>query len=85
MVGIVTHVPALAERVPLCFRIDNGTVTREAELMRFTVDPWDAAYGSSSDGDAPASEAPVVVDVERAPADWARHHAPARYPARPAR
>jgi hypothetical protein len=39
--------------------------------MRFTVDPWDAAYGSSFDSEAPASEAPVVVDIERVPADWA--------------
>jgi hypothetical protein len=30
MVGIVTHVPALAERVPLCFRVDHGIITRES-------------------------------------------------------
>ncbi|HWS44277.1 MAG TPA: SbcC/MukB-like Walker B domain-containing protein, partial [Acidimicrobiia bacterium] len=29
MVGIVTHVPALAERVPVRFRVHDGTVTRE--------------------------------------------------------
>jgi exonuclease SbcC len=29
MVGLVTHVPALAERVPVRFRVQDGTVTRE--------------------------------------------------------
>jgi exonuclease SbcC len=29
MVGLVTHVPALAERVPVRFRVAGGTVTRE--------------------------------------------------------
>jgi exonuclease SbcC len=29
MVGLVTHVPALAERVPVRFRVHDGTVTRE--------------------------------------------------------
>ncbi len=28
-VGVVTHVPALAERVPVRFRVHDGTVTRE--------------------------------------------------------
>jgi hypothetical protein len=38
--------------------------------MRFTVDPWDPAYGTSSPNEAPESEAIVVVDVELAPRDW---------------
>ena len=29
MVGLVTHVPALAERVPVRFRVASGAVTRE--------------------------------------------------------
>ena len=29
VVGLVTHVPALAERVPVRFRVHDGTVTRE--------------------------------------------------------
>jgi exonuclease SbcC len=29
MVGVVTHVPALAERVPVRFRVVGGAVTRE--------------------------------------------------------
>ncbi len=32
--------------------------------VRFTVDPWDPAYGASLDSEMDASEAPVVVDVE---------------------
>jgi hypothetical protein len=39
--------------------------------MRFTVDPWDPAYGASLDTELEPSEAPVVVDVECAPAAWA--------------
>jgi hypothetical protein len=39
--------------------------------MRFTVDPWDPAYGTSFESEVPESEAPVVVDVECAPKDWA--------------
>ena len=40
--------------------------------MKFSVDPWDVEYGSSLgiDGFDPSS-ASVVVDLERAEADWA--------------
>ena len=39
--------------------------------MKFTVDPWDPAYGSSVEQEAPQSEAVVVVDVECSEAGWA--------------
>ena len=39
--------------------------------MRFTVDPWDPAYGGSLEPDAAQSEAPVVTDVELPSARWA--------------
>jgi hypothetical protein len=48
--------------------------------MRFTVDPWDPAYGASLDTEMQASEAPVVVDVECAPASWAPRTPPADTP-----
>jgi hypothetical protein len=38
--------------------------------MRFTVDPWDPAYGSSLDVAPQQSEASVVVDVEVAEGQW---------------
>lgn len=38
--------------------------------MKFTVDPWDPGYGTSTEADMQDSEASVVVDVECAPADW---------------
>jgi hypothetical protein len=39
--------------------------------VKFTVDPWDPAYGSSVEQEAPQSEAVVVVDVECAEKGWA--------------
>jgi hypothetical protein len=39
--------------------------------MRFFVDAWDPAYGTSFDAEMTASEAAVVLDVERPPAQWA--------------
>jgi hypothetical protein len=39
--------------------------------VRFTVDPWDPAYGGSLELDAAQSDAPVVTDVELPPAQWA--------------
>jgi hypothetical protein len=44
--------------------------------MRFTVDPWDPAYGASLESEVEPSEAPVAVDVERAPAAWGPHTPP---------
>jgi hypothetical protein len=38
--------------------------------MRFTIDPWDPAYGGALDPEMPASDARVVVDVECAAAQW---------------
>jgi hypothetical protein len=49
--------------------------------VRFTVDPWDPAYGASLDTEMDASEAPVVVDVECAPAAWAPRPPPDDTPA----
>lgn len=39
--------------------------------MRFTVDPWDPAYGASVETVGAQSEAPVVVDLEVPAAQWA--------------
>lgn len=39
--------------------------------MRFSIDPWDPAYGGALDTEMPASEATVVVDAEVPPAQWA--------------
>jgi hypothetical protein len=39
--------------------------------MRFFVDAWDPAYGTSFDAEMTASQAAVVLDVERPPAQWA--------------
>ncbi len=82
MVGVVTHVTALADRVPVRFRVARdartSTVTREglaAETdtlvtggMRFTVDGWDPGYGASLELEAQLeqSTATVEVDVELA-------------------
>jgi hypothetical protein len=52
--------------------------------VRFTVDPWDPAYGASLDTEVEASEAPVVVDVECAPAEWAARTPPPDTPVPPA-
>jgi hypothetical protein len=38
--------------------------------MKFTVDPWDPAYGSSLESEMQQSEATVVTDLEVADADW---------------
>lgn len=38
--------------------------------MRFAVDPWDPAYGSSAESEMGQSEATVVTDIEVADADW---------------
>ena len=45
--------------------------------MRFTVDPWDPAYGSSLDVAPQQSEATVIVDVESSQAQWAPRTPPA--------
>jgi len=44
--------------------------------VRFVVDPWDPAYGATVEGDVAESEAPVVVDIECAPRDWAPRRPP---------
>jgi hypothetical protein len=49
-------------------------------MIRFTVDPWDPAYGAASPGEAPSSEAPVVVDIECAAADWQPRRPPPTTP-----
>jgi hypothetical protein len=38
--------------------------------MRFSVDPWDPAYGSAVDPEMPASDAPIVVDLEVPAKEW---------------
>jgi hypothetical protein len=38
--------------------------------VRFSVDPWDPGYGTSVEGEAPASTADVRLDVEVAERDW---------------
>lgn len=44
--------------------------------MRFTVDPWDPAYGASLETETTPTEAPVVVDVEVPAAGWAPRRPP---------
>jgi hypothetical protein len=44
--------------------------------VRFTVDPWDPAYGASVEGEPARSEAEVVTDVEVPPARWAPRRPP---------
>ena len=61
MVGVITHVPALAERVPVRFVVsrDERTVVGgpggRGRPVRFSVDPWDPAYGTSLDTELGAS------------------------------
>jgi hypothetical protein len=38
--------------------------------MRFSVDPWDPAYGSSMDGDMHDAEVEVICDIELDLAEW---------------
>lgn len=38
--------------------------------MKFSVDPWDPAYGASVEAEIDPSQAPVVVDVESPAAAW---------------
>lgn len=45
--------------------------------MKFTVDPWDPAYGASVETDLTQSEATVVTDIEVADASWAPRRPPA--------
>jgi hypothetical protein len=45
--------------------------------VKFTVDPWDPAYGSSLEAAAQPSEANVVVDVEAPESRWAPIRPPA--------
>ena len=45
--------------------------------MKFTVDPWDPAYGTSLEADLTQSEATVVTDVEVTDASWAPRRPPA--------
>ena len=44
--------------------------------MKFTVDPWDPGYGTSTEADMQDTEAPVVVDIECAPNEWAPRRPP---------
>ena len=39
--------------------------------MRFTVDPWDPAYGASLEGELTASDHEPDVEVEVAAREWA--------------
>lgn len=44
----------------------------QAPAMRFSIDSWDAGYGSSMEsGGLRQSDAPIDLDVEVAAADWA--------------
>src|SRR5262249_24200921 len=43
---------------------------RQGGRMRFSIDPWDPAYGTSGETEMPASDAPVVVDVELPAREW---------------
>ncbi len=38
--------------------------------MKFAVDPWDPSYGASVDSDMTATEAVVIVEVERDANEW---------------
>ena len=72
MVGVVTHVGALAERVPVRFAVSRtaaGSTVERRGRMKFWVDAWDPAYGTSPDQD-PLGASPADTDaaVER-PAD----------------
>ena len=44
--------------------------------MKFTVDPWDPAYGSSLESEMTQSEATVVADIEVAFDKWAPRRPP---------
>lgn len=46
--------------------------------MRFSVDPWDATYGTSLDTELGQSAVPVEVDVERPGSRWAPLDPPRR-------
>ena len=74
MVGVITHVPALAERVPVRFAVrrdQRSSCDHSGGCMRFTVDPWDPAYGSSVDAELGASTAELDPDVEVPGEQWA--------------
>jgi hypothetical protein len=45
--------------------------------VRFTVDPWDPGYGTSTEAEMQDSDAPVVVDVECPPRQWCPRRPPA--------
>ena len=85
MVGVITHVPALAERVPVRFVVSHtggdldaaqGTgMTDHARSVAFTVDPWDPGYGlaysEELDGGAlEESSAELNLDLEVPAAQW---------------
>ena len=74
MVGVVTHVAALAERVPVRYAVRRdqagSTVTREDVVMRFWVDAWDPSYGTSADPGTDDSDAVTDLGVELPAADW---------------
>ena len=86
MVGIITHVAALADRVPTRFvvwrrsfgtRAAAGRVTAAAGASRrFTVDSWDPAYGASLDPELAESRATVDVSVEQLADGWLPVRAP---------
>ena len=78
MVGVVTHVAALAERVPVRFVVnrdsrtsshrpgDRMTGTRVScgvRGMSFSVDGWDPAYGTSLELEDDLGESTAEVDV----------------------
>jgi hypothetical protein len=48
--------------------------------MRFRVEAWDPEYGSSREAMPEPTDAPVIVDVERAARDWAPIEATTRAP-----
>ena len=52
--------------------------------MKFAVDPWDPSYGSSVDNDMLATDAIVIVDVEREARDWEPLDPPTNTEIRPA-
>ena len=56
MVGVVTHVRELADRMPVQYRVTQGSAHRDGRAgheaaMRFRVDPWSVEYGASVESD----------------------------------
>ena len=79
MVGVVTHVPALGgARSGALPRHPHRSLRHghSGGRVKFTVDPWDPAYGSSLESDLQQSEATVVADLEVAGDQWAPRRPP---------